>query len=148
MLTDTEIEALYTALDDEHKAWATYAAVLDTFGEVRPFCRIIEAEARHIRALEHLLERHGVDVPPNDWVGRIPRYSTLADACRAGVEGELANEAMYDRLLESTTHADIRRVFRNLQEASREHHLPAFRRCLEGGQRGLGGGAHRDVRRD
>ncbi len=36
---------------------------------------------------------------------------------------------MYDRLIAVTTRADIIEVFENLQRASQENHLAAFRRC-------------------
>ena len=35
------------ALDDEYRAEAIYDAVMQKFGEVRPFINIIEAERRH-----------------------------------------------------------------------------------------------------
>jgi hypothetical protein len=35
-LTDAEIHALNEALDDEHRAWATYDQVIADFGEEQP----------------------------------------------------------------------------------------------------------------
>ncbi|WP_232420129.1 ferritin family protein [Nitrosococcus watsonii] len=47
---------------------------------------------------------------------------------------------MYDRLLESTTdYPGVQRVLTQLQKASMDNHLPAFRRCVErGGRQGQG----------
>ena len=46
-MSDINLEAvLLEALDDERKAEATYAAVIEKFGEVRPFINIIDAERR------------------------------------------------------------------------------------------------------
>ena len=135
-LTHDETEALREALDDEHRSWAIYRQVLDDFGDVRPFSNIVEAEARHIRALEQLFERFGLEVPPNPWVGRAPRYESQQEACRAAVEAEIDNDQLYDRLMANTTRADILAVFQRLREASRDRHLPAFRRCVERGQGG------------
>ena len=43
-MSDINLEAvLLEALDDERKAEATYAAVIEKFGEVRPFINIIDA---------------------------------------------------------------------------------------------------------
>ena len=42
---------LTEALNDEYKARATYQLVTRTFGEIRPFINIVEAENRHIQAL-------------------------------------------------------------------------------------------------
>lgn len=50
-LTPETIAALAEALDDEYKARATYAKVIERFGPVRPFVNIIKAEERHAQAL-------------------------------------------------------------------------------------------------
>jgi hypothetical protein len=80
----------------------------------------------------------------------VTRYANLQEACAAGVAAEIENGALYERLLASTQHPDILTVFRNLQEASQQRHLPAFQRCVErgasGGGRG-GGARHRGGRR-
>ena len=122
---------LLDALDDERKAEATYAAVIDKFGPVRPFSNITEAEQRHAAALERQLRRLGLTVPPNPWTGNVTAPATLAQACESAVQGELENIALYDRLIPMIDDLSARQVMENLQAASRERHLPAFRRCLE-----------------
>ena len=84
-LTDREIEDLLAALDDEYKARATYRQVLADFGDVRPFSNIVEAEQRHIDALLVLFERYGIEVPEDPWPGQAPRFSSIEEACQAGV---------------------------------------------------------------
>jgi hypothetical protein len=138
-LTETEVRALNDALDDEYRAWATYDQVIADFGETRPFSNIRAAEARHIEALCAVFARHGLPVPENPWPGKVARYASLQAACEAGVAAEIANGALYERLLASTQRPDILRVFRNLKEASQERHLGAFQRCA---QRGSGRGGH------
>ena len=64
MATSKLANILLDALEDERKAEATYAAVIEKFGPVRPFSNIIEAEQRHAAALERQLARLGIDVPP------------------------------------------------------------------------------------
>ncbi|MGB8273964.1 MAG: DUF2202 domain-containing protein [Alphaproteobacteria bacterium] len=130
-LNKTEIGALLEALDDEYQAFATYSQVISDFGPVRPFVNIREAEGRHIAALQRLFNRHGVPTPDNKWLGKAPRYRNIEEACRAGVEAEIANAALYERLLASTERPHILRVYRALQAASQQRHLPAFRRCVE-----------------
>ena len=145
-LNEIEVSALHEALDDEYRAWATYDQVIADFGEVQPFSNIREAEARHIEALRALYLRYGLVVPANPWPGTVTRYASLREACEAGVAAEIENSALYERLLASTQRPDIVTVFRNLQEASQERHLPAFQRCVErgaGGGGGGGGGARR-----
>lgn len=137
-LSERELADLFAALDDEYMARATYAQVIDDFGPVRPFVNIVEAEGRHAAAVERLLHRYGIPVPPDTWPGRVERYASIRDACEAAVDAEVENAALYDRLLGGTERPDILAVYRNLREASQERHLPAFRRCAN--RDGDGGG--------
>ncbi len=122
--------ALIEALNDEYKARAVYQYVIDTFGPVRPFINIVEAEGRHINALLPLFHKYGIPVPPDTWKERIAKPGSIADACRMGVEAEIENAEMYDRLLKAAAgYPDVQRVMTNLQRASAENHLPAFQHC-------------------
>lgn len=133
---------LRDALEDERKAEATYAAVIEKFGEVRPFINIIDAERRHSAAIERQMTRLGFAIPANHWEGKGEAPATLVEACSMAVEAEIKNIALYDRLLPAIADDVVRQVLQNLQDASRDNHLPAFRRCLEredsGGGRGVG----------
>ena len=131
MATSKLANILLDALEDERKAEATYAAVIEKFGPVRPFSNIIEAEQRHAAALERQLARLGIDVPPNAWTGKVTAPASLAQACESAVQGEVENIALYDRLIQMIEDPAARQVMENLQAASRERHLPAFKRCLE-----------------
>lgn len=147
-LTEPEIRALNEALDDEYRSWATYDQVIADFGELRPFSNIRAAEANHIEALCVLFARYGLALPKNSWPGRVARYASWQAACEAAVTEEVANVEMYERLLGATQRPDILAVFHNLQEASEQRHLPAFRRCarrfIEDGK----GARHRQGGRD
>lgn len=136
MLNAPERRALHDALDDEYKAWAIYDQVLHDFGDQRPFSNIRDAEARHIEALRSLFQRYGLEVPTNAWPGRVPRFASVREACQAAVTAEENNVAMYDRLEQSTTRADLLMVFENLRRASQERHRLAFQRCTDRGPRG------------
>jgi hypothetical protein len=140
ILDDSERQALLDALDDEYRAWATYDQVVRDFGPERPFINIRDAEARHIQALRTLFQCYALEVPDNTWPGRVPRFASIRAACEAGIAAEVANAALYERLVRSTSRQDILVVFDNLRRASQEHHLPAFRRCAT---RGAGRGARR-----
>jgi len=146
-LSSSEISALHDALDDEYQAWATYDQVIADFGEVMPFINIRDAEARHIEALSVLFHAYGLPLPENTWPGRVPRFGSVREACEAGVVAEVANAALYERLLAATRRPDILTVFQRLQEASQQRHLPAFRRCVERGGEG-GGRGHRRRHRE
>lgn len=143
-LRDPEIQVLLEALDDEYHAWATYDQVISDFGEVLPFTNIRAAEAQHINALRTLFVRYGIAMPENPWRGKIPSYPGLRAACEAGVQAEIANAEMYDRLMAMTDRPDILAVLDNLRAASQERHLPAFQRTLQSpGQGGCGLGPRR-----
>lgn len=128
-LTSIEIEALMLALDDEYKALATYLSVLSTFGDVDPFVNIAHSEQRHIDALINQFNKYSIPVPENTWIGSVPQFDSVADACQAGVDAEIANADLYEMLFLMTERADLLRVFTNLQTASQNSHLPEFEAC-------------------
>jgi len=131
-------EALQAALDDEYHARATYRAVLDAFGEVRPFINIVESEERHIQALKRQFEKHGMAVPSDKWAGSVSTPESLERACEDAVKAERENAALYEKLIEAASeHPDVQETFRRLQSASQERHLPAFERAA--GREGRGG---------
>lgn len=143
MLAPAEITALHDALDSARRALATWRQVLEEHGEVSPFASIVDAQSRHVAALERLFRAHGLPVPPDPWPGRVPRFASRQEACRAGVAAAEAHADLSERLLDSTRRADLLTVFRTMQTAWEERHLPALRRCAESGPRsppGSGGG--------
>lgn len=144
MIDNTTKDMILEALNDEYKARAFYRLVIKTFGRVRPFINIVEAEHTHARAVEALCARYGIPLPNDDWDTKLEPPSSILDACRAGVEGELENIAMYDRFLRETEEPEVRHLFQRLQARSREAHLPAFERCVaRGGEAGQGEGSGR-----
>jgi hypothetical protein len=128
-LSESEIKALQMALDDEYKAWSVYDQVIADFGPVAPFVGIQQAEENHIAALVRLFNRYGLEVPENPWLGNVPTFETVTDACEAGVQAEIENAALYTQLFSMVDNPDIVRVFTNLQQASQTKHLPAFEQC-------------------
>lgn len=133
-LKKTEIQGLLLALNDEYMAWATYARINEDHNSPRPFINIQQAEAKHIERLKELFVKYGLPVPENKWVGKTPAFGTVAEACKAGVDAEVANVELYKKIFATTEREDILVIYRALQRASNENHLPAFQRC--GGGRG------------
>jgi len=129
ILTAAEIEALNLALDDEYHALAVYQAVIAKFGEVEPFVEIAASEQRHIDALINQFDKHGLAIPENPWIGNVPTFDTVAQACQAGVEAEIANADLYAELFSMTDDPSLTRVFTNLSNASIKSHLPQFEAC-------------------
>lgn len=128
-ITPEEVTALGEALQDEYKAQATYRAVIERFGEVRPFSNIVHAERRHINALLGLYNTYQIEPPQNKWQGETFYFNSLGEACEAAAQAEIDNAAIYDELFKHITKSDIQRVFANLRSASIDRHLRAFRRC-------------------
>lgn len=131
-------QALIAALTDEYIAKATYQKVIDTFGDVRPFSNIIQAEQTHIDLLLPLFEKYGVPVPEENQYAEAPEFETLQDALKAGVDAEIANAKLYDDFLANIKETDILAVFTRLRDASQQNHLPAFERALDGGNNAQG----------
>ena len=139
-LNKDEVNGLLLALNDEYMAWATYEQVNKDFDNPRPFINIQNAEARHFDRLKNLFSIYKIPVPDNPWEGKTPKFGSVAEACKAGVDAEIANRDLYTRLFKSTGREDILLVYKNLQRASEENHLPAFKRCGEGKGQGRGFG--------
>jgi hypothetical protein len=124
------LAAMEAAIQDEYHAEEVYLKVLHDFGDVLPFHNIVVAEVRHSTSIGRLFENRGWSVPTSEWNGdSVPGFATLAGACAAGVEAELANIALYDELLARDLPADVERVFENVRAASLNNHLPAFEGC-------------------
>ncbi|MBT4722869.1 DUF2202 domain-containing protein [Candidatus Falkowbacteria bacterium] len=119
---------LEAALADERKARATYEAVINSFGNVRPFINIIRAEEQHIAMLKGLFDKYGVEIPEDNTVlGSLP--STLSEVCAVGVQAEIDNDQLYQDMIGSINEQDIKEVFTSLAAASLNMHLPAFEKC-------------------
>lgn len=123
-------EALTYAIQDEYLAQARYDTIIAKFGSIRPFTQIKSAEQRHISALLSLFERYNIKVPEDNAKQYIKVPDSLKEAFRAGVEGEVDNIAMYNKLvLISGLPQDIKVVMKKLGDAS-QNHLAAFKRGL------------------
>ncbi|MEJ2623713.1 MAG: DUF2202 domain-containing protein [Pseudolabrys sp.] len=140
-------EALCEAIDGEYKARATYRAVITAFGPVRPFSNIVFAEQRHIDALLTQFRRLELEPPSDHWDGQVAAPPSLAEACRLGVQSEIDNAALYDRLVAMTEDRHVLAVLAALRKASAERHLPAFTRCMQRGGR-CSGRRRNDARHD
>lgn len=139
-LNKEEVNGLLLALNDEYMAWATYDQINKDFNNPRPFINIQKSEDRHAERLKGLFKTYKIPVPENKWIGETPKYKSVQEACKAGIDAEIANAELYDKLFKSTERKDILLVYKNLKRASQENHLPAFKRCSEGKRKGYGRG--------
>jgi len=125
-------QVLRIAVYDEFHAYETYRKTIETFGNVSPFSNIIQSEVRHFSALEPLLVKYNVPAPLNDWYEKIELPKTLLECCEIGVAAEIDNIKMYDNLLSYVDqYPDVKDVLFQLQAASYNNHLPAFRNAVQ-----------------
>lgn len=123
-------QAVRIALYDEYAAHSFYGRVVEAFGPRPPFTNILRSEERRIAALTDLCQRFGIPRPLNPF----PQETTVAPRwlvnCEQAVAGEMAKIRLYDYLLSQLAEPEARQVFQNLQAASLERHLPAFRQAM------------------
>ncbi|MFB2983655.1 DUF2202 domain-containing protein [Microseira sp. BLCC-F43] len=122
-------QAMIEAINDEYRARAFYTAVIEKFGEVRPFSNIVGSEDRHVQLWNSLFNKYGLPIPEDTFAGKIQAPETLPAACRMGVEAEIANVKMYDDFLTFIQEPDLRSAFIQLRQVSQNNHLRAFQRC-------------------
>jgi hypothetical protein len=119
-------EMLNYALQDEYMAQAEYQAIIEEFGDVRPFTNIVNAEQNHIDLLLPLFAEYGINVPVNESAASVVVPDSITSALSTGVDAENANIAMYQAFLAQDNLPDnVRQAFEYLQNASQSH-LQAF----------------------
>jgi hypothetical protein len=128
-MTDSVIAAMTAGWLDEQHAYATYAAIIEQFGNVAPFVNIQRSEAQHIASWELMFDRYGVELPAVPEFDT-PEFATLSDACQAAADAEIANFDLYDTMLITLgDYPDMVQVVTTLRNASEFSHLPAFQNC-------------------
>ena len=118
------------AINDEYQARAFYTAVIEKYGNIRPFNNIVQAEERHAQRWYTLFTQYGLPIPEDTFAGNVEAPETLRAACEMAVEAEIANVQMYDRFLEFVKEPDLRATFIQLRNVSQNSHKPAFEHCL------------------
>jgi len=118
-------------LQDEYHAEAIYKKIIEDFGEQRPYINIVRAEKRHSQAIENLYRNYNLLIPDNEWEDdeKIPSFNSLQEACQASAQAEIDNIDLYEELLPVIKETDIKTVFTNNRDASKDKHLPAFNKC-------------------
>lgn len=130
-LSESEVDGLILAIEEEYQARAFYEYMIEQFGAESPFVEIAASEAKHAQALLRQADKYGVAYPVYDSsIYEFPVLSTVEEAYQAGVDAEVADAELYDLLFTFTTHSDLIRVYTNLKKASLENHLVTFQTYL------------------
>lgn len=121
--TDLTLEDMITyALQDEYLALETYEAVVDAYGEVHPFTRLIVAETMHAEALVDLAAVYGITPIENTADALVVLPETLDLAYETLLAAEATNIAMYESFLAvEDLPDDVELVFTQLRDASLRH---------------------------
>ncbi|MCM3411403.1 ferritin family protein [Metabacillus litoralis] len=122
-------DMLTYALQDEYLAQARYDNILETFGYIRTFARIKEAELRHISALLPLFDLYQMKIPEDISHSYVTTPQSVKAAYSAGVQGEIDNISMYEKFITHNIPNDVKTIFTQLRNASLNH-LDAFKRGL------------------
>jgi hypothetical protein len=125
----TPAQMLTFALEDEYLAGARYSAVVEKFGNTRPFARFVAAEKRHAALLKPLMAKYNVPVPEDRSASFVVVPATLMAAVKTSAEAEKNTIRMYDVFIKQQLPDDVKLVFSLLRSASLRH-LQAFERNL------------------
>lgn len=128
-LTKAEVEGLQAAIVEEYMAYNTYNEIINEYGQVVPFSRIVNAEQKHAEALLRLADNYSVAIPENVGQTFDISYTNLVEACQVGVQVETMDAADLQKMISETENPNLIRVYTNLMNASLNKHLVAFEAC-------------------
>lgn len=139
-------KSLQLTREEERMARDLYQALADQYDGALPFSMITRAEQRHFDAVGNLLTHYGVSDPSSRksagtyadpaiqklYDGWLAQGKTSLDAAYdVGVALEKRDVADLEALVASTTEADAKQLYTNLERAS-EHHLAMFQAYASG----------------
>ncbi len=120
-------KALRTALSSavgEYAGVALYAKIVQKFGKVEPYSRLLAAEVKQRSALQKVFQKYGMVYSENPFLKRAKAPSSLKQAAGYGIQLAEGNIALYDKLLpEVAEYLDITRLFQKMQAETRDVHL-------------------------
>ena len=140
--------------EEERMARDLYKAFADKYDGARPFSNITKSEQRHYDAVGRMLTRYDLADPSAGKAAGDYAYPTLTknyaawlkqgqksqiEANKAGVALEKADIATLEASLKQNLPSDIKQVYTNLLDGSRNH-LAAFTRAADGKAVGQGAG--------
>jgi hypothetical protein len=129
-LTDENLtinDMLTYAVQDEYLARGEYLAIVDKFGDQKPYSNIIQAEETHLAYLEEVYLSLELDFPADTSADHIIIPADLLEAAETGVQAEIDNIEMYELFLSYDLPDNVFEVFSALKSGS-DSHLLAFQK--------------------
>lgn len=123
-------QMLNYALEDEYLARSKYTVIIKEYGNIRPFSNIIQAELRHISWITELMKKYNYPVPEDDFYQYTVLPVSFKTSLETGMQAEIDNIDMYNSFLKQKLPGDVRDLFQELRNASKNH-LRAFRNKLK-----------------
>lgn len=121
---------LNEVIQERFKTLYTYQKVIQTLGQAGPFLEAARDEAENAEKLKTLFNAFDLETPESLWsLSNVPVFSTLEEACQAGVKNEQESIETYNNLLNQPLPPDIKNIFEDLKKTSETKHLPAFQNC-------------------
>lgn len=123
-------DMLMYAVQDEYLAHGEYLAIVDKFGNQKPYTNIISAEETHLAYLKEVYLAYGLDFPADESTSHIIVPANLLEAAETGVQAEIDNIAMYEIFLTYDLPENVYKVFSALKSGS-DSHLLAFQKQVD-----------------
>ncbi len=124
------VDMLTYAVQDEYLAHGEYEAIINKFGDQKPYSNIVLSEETHLSLLKEIYESYDMEFLEDESDSHIVIPETLLAAATTGVQAEIDNIAMYEKFLTYDLPDSIENVFIILKDGS-EKHLNAFQRQVE-----------------
>lgn len=118
-------DMLMYAVQDEYLARGEYMAIIEQFGDEKPYANIVKAEETHLSFLREVYLAYELEFPEDSSADHIVIPATLLEAAETGVQAEIDNIAMYELFLAHDLPENVIEVFTALKEGS-DSHLLAF----------------------
>jgi hypothetical protein len=132
-LADTDLsiaDMLMYAVQDEYLAHAEYSAIIDQFGDQKPYTNIILAEETHLSLLQEVYLSYGMDFPTDSSESYVILPTDLLAAAQTGVQAEIDNIEMYQLFMSYDLPPNVYEVFSALKAGS-DSHLLAFQKQVD-----------------
>jgi hypothetical protein len=132
-LSDNDLsvaDMLMYAVEDEYLARGEYLAIIDKFGNQKPYDNIVKSEETHLSFLREVYLSYELEFPEDSSEDHIIIPDDLLEAAKTGVQAEIDNIAMYEKFLSYDLPENVIEVFSALKSGS-DSHLLAFEKQVD-----------------